>query len=296
MAFQLFTQLSSKIDQTTAAYVTDISSKAIAAITPVVSVGLSLAFILYGFLIIRGVIDMPIADFLNRYIRIGIITSIALTGGLYQKEIAELITTMPDELVSELISDTSNSDTMTRVIDKAAKKGFDRANEAFEESAFFDSNGLLYGIFGVIILLATSTLVAIGGALAFIILAKIALAILAGLGPLFIFALLWQPTYRFFEQWVTQMLNYVILIVLFATVFSVIMNIFGNYMNDLKFDGVQNVSYSLGGALILCITSVVLLLKLAGIAGNLAKGVTLGHMWLRQNMTSSYRGNRNARR
>ncbi|AGF75073.1 TrwI protein [Bartonella australis AUST/NH1] len=277
MAFQLFTQLSSKIDQTTAAYVTDISSKAIAAITPVVSVGLSLAFILYGFLIIRGVIDMPIADFLNRYIRIGIITSIALTGGLYQKEIAELITTMPDELVSELISDTSNSDTMTRVIDKAAKKGFDRANEAFEESAFFDSNGLLYGIFGVIILLATSTLVAIGGA--FIILAKIILAILAGLGPLFIFALLWQPTYRFFEQWMSQILNSIIIIVLFSALFSVVVNIFGNYLANLKFDGTQNVSYSLGGAFILSLFSIVLLLKLASIAGNLVKNIMLKQIW-----------------
>ncbi|WP_236839875.1 type IV secretion system protein, partial [Bartonella quintana] len=103
----------------------------------------------------------------------------------------------------------------TNLIDKVAEKGFDRASEAFEESAFLNADGLLFGLFGILILLATSFLVAIGGA--FILLAKIALILLAGLGPFFIIALLWQPTYRFFEQWIGQVLSYTILIVLLAT-------------------------------------------------------------------------------
>ncbi len=67
--------------------------------------------------------------------------------------------------------------------------------------------------------------------------------------------------------------------VLLATVSSLLMNIFANYMTDLKFDGKQNISYALGGAFILSIISIVLLLKLANIANALAKGITLGHLW-----------------
>ncbi|WP_406604053.1 type IV secretion system protein [Bartonella gliris] len=277
MDFKMFTQLFSKIDQTTKTYVTDISSKTIIAITPIVSIGLTIAFIVYAWLIIRGTIDMPVSGFLSRCLRISIITSIALTTGLYQQDIANLIIQMPNDLLNALINSPPSSDQLNTLIDKVAEKGFECASKAFEEAAFLDGDGLLYGLFGIIILLATSFLAAIGGG--FILLAKIALVLLVGLGPFFIIALLWQPTYRFFEQWIAQVLSYTILMVLLATIFSLMMNIFANYMTDLQFDGKQNVAYALGGALILSIISIVLLFKLSSIANALAKGVTFGHLW-----------------
>jgi len=294
VAFELFTPLFNKIDQTTATYVTDISSRAIAAITPVVSVGLTVGFITYGWLIIRGAVEMPVAEFLNRCLRIGIIVSIAMAGGLYQGEIANAITTVPDELASALLGSPTQGASAASLVDESAQKGFDRASEAFEEAGFFSSDGLLYGLFGIIILLATGLLAAIGGA--FLLLAKIALALLAGLGPLFILALIWQPTHRFFDQWAQQVLNYGLLIVLFAAVFGLLMNIFGSYMADLRFDGAQNVAYAIGGSVILSIVSVVLLLQLPSIASGLAGGVGLGYMWelraMRSGAGAAMRGGR----
>ncbi|UJM32348.1 type IV secretion system protein [Bartonella henselae] len=277
MNFTMFTQLVDKIDQTTQTYVTDISSEAIVTITPFVSIGLTIAFIVYGWLIMRGAIEMPLAGFLSRCLRISIITSIALTAGLYQKDIAKLFIEIPNDLASALINNPPQETQLNALIDKVAEKGFESASKAFEEAAFLDADGLLYGLFGILILLATSFLAAIGGA--FILLAKIALVLLVGLGPFFIIALLWQPTYRLFEQWIVQILNYTILVVLLATIFSLMMNIFANYMTNLEFDGKQNVGYALGGALILSIISIVLLLKLSSIANTLAKGFTFRHLW-----------------
>ncbi|UTO28313.1 type IV secretion system protein [Bartonella harrusi] len=277
MNFTMFTQLFNKIDQITATYITGISSQAIITITPIVSIGLTIAFIIYGWLVIRGTVDMPVSEFINRCFKASIITSIALTTGLYQNEIANLITKMPNDLLYALMPTTPQNSDFIKLIDKVAENGFKRASEAFEEAAFLDADGLLYGLFGILILFATSSLTAIGGA--FILLTKIALVLLVGLGPFFIISLLWQPTYRFFEQWITQILSYTILIILLATVFSFMMNIFAIYMNDLKFDGKQNVSYALGGALILSILSIMLLFKLSSIASALARGVTFEHLW-----------------
>ncbi|GAA4657766.1 type IV secretion system protein [Bartonella pachyuromydis] len=273
----MFSQLFKEIDQATNTYVTDISSNAIVIITPIVSVGLSIAFILYGYLVMRGAIDMPVSQLLSRCIRISIITSIALTAGLYQLEIKDFIIEAPNDLANALLSNSQNNHQLANLIDKVAEKGFKCASTAFEEAAFLDADGLLYGLFGILIMLATSFLTAIGGA--FILLAKIVLVLLVGLGPLFIISLLWQPTYRFFEQWITQILSYTILIIFLAVVSSILMSIFASYVTDLKFDGNQNVSYALGGALILSILSIVLLLKLSSIAHALAKGVTFGHLW-----------------
>ncbi|WP_019222931.1 type IV secretion system protein [Bartonella rattaustraliani] len=286
MNFKMFTQLFNAVDDVTKSYVTDISSKAIATITPFVSVGLTIAFITYGWLIIRGAVDMPVAAFLNRCLRITIITSMALTTGLYQPEITQLITDIPNDLLTTLLKNTITGTKLNSLIDTVAEKGFECASKAFEEAAFLDADGILYGLFGILILLATSFLAAIGGA--FILLTKIALVLLAGLGPLFIMALLWQPTYRFFEQWITQILSYTILTLLLATVFSLMMNIFANYVSDLKFDGQQNVGYALGGALILAIISIMLLLKLANVASSLAKGITFGHLWKLDNSRNNH--------
>ncbi|EJF80489.1 type IV secretion system protein [Bartonella doshiae] len=277
MDFRMFAQLFGHIDQATKTYVMDISSKVITTITPFVSISITIAFIIYGWLIMRGAIDMPVSEFLSRCLRISIITSMALSVGLYQNEIANLIIEMPHDLLSTLIKNPPDNNKLINLIDKVAERGFECASKAFEEAAFLDAGGLLYGLFGILILLATSFLAAIGGA--FILMAKIALILLVGLGPFFIIALLWQPTYRFFEQWIAQILNYTILIVLLATVFTLMMDIFANYMTDLKFDGKQNVGYALGGALILSIISIVLLFKLSSIANALAKGVTFGHLW-----------------
>ncbi|EJF74691.1 type IV secretion system protein [Bartonella alsatica] len=277
MAFIMFTDLFNKIDEITKTYVTDILSKSIITITPFVSIGLSIVFIAYGWLIIRGAIDMPIAEFLSRCLKISIITSIALTAGLYQSDIANLITEMPNNLSNALINNPLPNNELINLIDNVAEKGFDCASKAFEEAAFLNAGGLLYGLFGILILLATSFLAAIGGA--FILMAKIALGLLVGLGPFFIIALLWQPTYRFFEQWIAQILSYTIFIVFLASLFSLMMNIFANYVSDLAFDGKQNVGYALGGTLILSIISIILLLKLSQLANTLAKGVTFRHLW-----------------
>ncbi|WP_034987290.1 type IV secretion system protein [Bartonella florencae] len=283
MNFQMFSKLFSEIDRVTNTYIMDISSKTIIAITPIVSIGLTLGFIIYGWLVIRGAIDTPLAGLVNRFFRISVITSIALSAGLYQSDIKNLIKETPNDLVKTLVSNSApknnpkNKDDLAKIIDKVAEKGFECASKAFEEAAFLDADGLLYGLFGILILLATSFLTAVGGA--FILIANVAITLLVGLGPFFIVSLLWQPTYRFFEQWIAQILNYTILILLLATMSGLLMNIFANYMTDFKFDGQQNVSYALGGALILSIISIVILFKLSSIASALAKGVTLGHLW-----------------
>ncbi|WP_375645548.1 type IV secretion system protein, partial [Bartonella sp. AA56HLJMS] len=154
MDFTVFTQLFNKIDQITKTYVTDISSKAIVTITPFVSIGITIAFIIYGWLIIRGAIDMPLSGFVNRFLRISIITSIALTTGLYQPEITNLITQMPYELSKALIANPLDDKQLMNLLDKTAGGGFQYAGRLFQETVFFESNGLLYSLLGILILLA----------------------------------------------------------------------------------------------------------------------------------------------
>ncbi|WP_336278602.1 type IV secretion system protein [Bartonella sp. CB175] len=276
MALVMFTQLFGKIDDVINQYVTKTSSEAIIAIAPILSTAIAVSFIIYGWLIMRGVIEMPLTEFVNRCLRVSIITSIAFSAGWSQGGMSSFVSNLPTELSNALTGKTSQNEPFSNSLNKAAEEGFKRASEAFEESAFLGSDGLLYALFGILILVATSSLVAIGGAV--ILFSQSALSLLFALGPVFIIALLWQPTHRFFERWATQLLSYIILMILLSTVFKLMINIFAAYMEDLQFNGEQNVSYALGGALTLSIISIVLLLKLSSLASTLAKGITFGHL------------------
>lgn len=278
MTFELFTPLFDKIDKVTTTFVTDISSKVIVAITPIVSVGLTLSFIIYGMLIIRGAINMPVMEFLKKAIQISIITTLALSTGLYQQHIAEVIRATPDELVTGLIPSSSRGTeaSAAAIIDQTAATSFAKAGKAFSCAGFFGSEGLTYGLFGIIITITTGIFLAIGGAT--LLLTKIYLAILAGLGPLFIVSLLWQPTVKFFDVWIAQVMNYILLIVLFSAVFGLSISIYGSYMEDMEFDGITNVAQGLGGMVILSIAMIVILLQLPRLASSLAGGISLSYL------------------
>lgn len=285
--FAIVEPLFLKIDGLTQTFVSDISTRLIAEITPVVSVGLTLAFIAYGMLIMRGAIDMPVADFLNRCLRAGIIASIALAGGLYQTSIAGVIMSTPDAL-AQVVSGNAGGVSAANIIDQAAGKGAAYVSEAFGEAGFFSSEGLTYAAIGIIAALATAIVVGVGAV--FVTIAKVALAILVGLGPLFILALLWQPTARFFELWASQVLNYALTIVLFSVVFTLLMSIFNGYMAEARFDGVQNVGYTLIGMLVISVVSVGLLLQLPSIASGLAGGVGISYWYELRAMRSGVSG------
>jgi len=278
MAFTLFEPLFREFDSATATYVNDISTKMIATITPVISVGLTVGFLVYSLAVIRGTVQMPISDLLWRCFRIGVIVSIATAGGLYQSSIADAIISTPDALAQALVgSDAVNTSSAGGVLDATAGKAFDVAAKQWEKASVFSKQGIMYVAYSCMIIISTAVLISIGGA--FLIMAKVAIAILVGIGPLFIFMLLWQPTQRFFEVWAGQILNYGLLTVLTSALFLFLMGIYGNYMGDIKPDSnTMNAIYALAGALVITGVSALILLQLPSIAGALSGGLGLGYM------------------
>src|SRR5690606_17866859 len=110
----------------------------------------------------------------QRCLRIGIIVSIAVAGGLYQSQIADAIMAAPDAL-AQAISGNAGSVSAANVIDDSAKKGADYVSKAFEKASVFKENGLVYAAIGSIAALALTAIVGVGAV--FLIAAKVALAI-----------------------------------------------------------------------------------------------------------------------
>lgn len=275
--FRLFTDLFDRIDSVTDTYVSSMSSAAASAIAPVVAVGLTLTFIAFGLLIVRGAVQMPISEFLGKSIRIALIAGVALGSGMYQGQIANAIKTTPDALATALLPSEEKGQGAAAIIDQAAGAGYEKANEAWEKGGIFKEDGVLWYAVGLIIMLATTLFLAVGGA--FLLLAKLGLAVLAGMGPIFIAALLWQPTSRFFEAWTGQIVNYTVMVAIFAAAMGLMVDIFDSFVTDMQFDGVQNIAYNLGALCILSLAMVIALLQLPGIASALGAGASVGFLY-----------------
>ncbi|HTP25593.1 MAG TPA: type IV secretion system protein [Anaeromyxobacteraceae bacterium] len=284
--FRLFTPLFAEIDSVTKTFANDVSSRLIVAIAPVLSAGLTLWFLLWGILVMRGAIQQPVLEFLGKVVRTALIVSLALGAGLYQSTVAELLRTAPDELAvavageeptflygldnAPVVLGPEGSQREAALIDRAASQGFAKAEDAFEKGSLVTHQGFAFCTFGVLMILATVIMVGVGGAM--ILVAKVVLALLAALGPLFIAALLFEQTKRFFERWVAMTATYGLIIVLFACVFTFMLGIFGNYMTGVNLDGKMNMAYGIGGALVLTIVSVALLKELHHLAVGLGGG------------------------
>jgi type IV secretion system protein VirB6 len=278
--FRLFTPLFAELDRISMAFTRDVSSRLIVAITPVLSIALTIWFITWGVLVMRGVVQQPVRDFLGKVIRTALIVSVALGAGLYQRDVAEVIRTVPDELAAVVaggearlgvsLDPLSTESGQAALIDRAAGQGLAKAEDAFEKGGLMTQQGIAFYTFGVLMLLATVIMVGVGGAL--ILVAKVMLALLAGLGPLFIAALLFDATKRFFDRWVAMIATYGLVVVLFACVFTFMLGIFANYMAGVALDGTMNVSYGIGGALVLTIVSVAILKELHHLAVGLGGG------------------------
>jgi type IV secretion system protein VirB6 len=279
MDFHLFTDLFQHIDAVTQTFATDVSGRVITAAMPVIAAGLTLSFIFYGLLVARGAVEHSVKDFIWKCLKISIIVSIASAGGIYQSQIASAIQTAPDQFATALLPANTASTQGTQaatMIDQAAGEGFSKAGDAFEKAGIFSKEGLSYTAFGVLCLLSTALLTAIGGA--FILLAKIMLALLAALGPLFIFALLFKATTGFFERWVGHVLGFSMLIVFVSAVFGLMIQMFTTYMQQVSFDSQLNFAGTIGGCVILAVAFLFIIIKLPEYASGMVGGVAAG-LW-----------------
>ena len=64
-------------------YVSDVATNIIGAITPVTTSLLAIYVMLWGWVMIRGMITEPVTDGINRIVRLSLITGVALSVGRY---------------------------------------------------------------------------------------------------------------------------------------------------------------------------------------------------------------------
>jgi len=272
----IFQYLGKAITDAMNTYVNTTSSAMSSAIVPVVTVAVTIWVLLYGWATIRGAIQEPINEFAFKAVKISLILGIALAAGTYQSYVINTVNGVTNGLVS--IVAPSGTTNVYSGLDQLNQQGFDLVQKYWERGSSklpFDGWGdciaaLIAGACSAILLFI------MGG---YIILAQVAIDLILALGPPFIACLAFPPVARFFDSWLSKIVNYVLLMVLMAAISGFVMRVFGSYLTQI--DGALSGANQIGevfSLLVFCGAIVVVTLQAPQIAAGLGGGASLSGM------------------
>ena len=225
---------------------------------------LVLFLILYGLAIWRGLIKTPVQDIAWTGFKFAIIYGLVSTWGIFSVFIVDFITNTPDALAGVFLGKTGQ--TASGAIGAVYVTAIAAADAAMAQSGWFQP----YVLGGIILLTATLMVIF---SLFLIALSKIALAVLVGLGPLFILMMMFKPTQKIFEAWLQQVINYMLVILLTVGVLGLMAGIAANAVGLIPASGI-----TLGDivpAAVVFLVVFLLLTQVQSIASALGGGIAL---------------------
>lgn len=172
----------------------------------------------WGYLQVTGQIQEPVTDGLLRIARIVLVVGVGLRLWLYNSVIVDTFFNAPQALASAV---TGSQDSVT-IVDQIIFTGGDAAASLIAKGGILDGNFSYYlGGFAVYIAVGIAAVYT----MFLLSLAKIALSVLLALGPLFIGMLLFQASRRFFDAWISQLVNYALIAVLATLAVALLMHL-----------------------------------------------------------------------
>jgi type IV secretion system protein VirB6 len=227
---------------------------------------LVLYVLLYGFAILRGAIAEPVMDFAVRSLKLALIVMLATTAAYSTYVTTPLFHTLPDSL-TQAISGSSTPDVGT-----AFDQFFSRANYL---GAKIGKTATPVDLLPLLIAGAVFVVGALAAALGFgvVLLAKVALALIIALGPIFVACALFDASRRFFFGWLSQAVNYVVLFALVITILQLILA-----MVAARWSDIDSQDPTTGGLIFVAVSllAAIFFLQVPAIAAGIAGGASAG--------------------
>ena len=172
----------------------------------------TLYVIIYGYLILRGSIHDPVMEFAFRAIKLAIIVMLVKNAGQYQTYVTNIFfDVLPREIAQALNTGTAPS---ASTFDSLLDKGQESASSIWKHSSW--PVDIVTGAAGMMVIGVSFLVAGIGYVVS--LYARLALAIILAIGPIFIALAMFQSTRRFTEAWIGQLANFVVLQVLVVAV------------------------------------------------------------------------------
>ena len=205
----MFTWVGAQFNSILGTYVLGVVSALMTAIAPIALTAMTLWVALYGWAVLRNEVSETVPTFLWKVFKIGLVLAFALQAGFYISNVSDTADALASGVAATFLPAAANPMTVSSPYAML---------DAFNDQASLLVIDLLKdaGITRLDLLLA-AVVCSIGNvvflciALFVVTLAKLFLTFVIAIGPIFILCLAWRPTARFFDSWLSMVLNSVVL-------------------------------------------------------------------------------------
>jgi type IV secretion system protein VirB6 len=264
--FAIFQPAYGFVDSKLDLFLNERASSVMAQVSGPLRAALVLYVLLYGFAILRGAIQEPFMDFVVRSIKLAFIYMLATTVAYSTYVTQPLFHVLPDTL-TQAISGSGVPD-VGSAFDQFFARAAYLAEKIWNKATPINFAPL---ILSAVVYIVGALAAAIGFGV--VLIAKVALALLVALGPIFVACALFDATRRFFFGWISQAVNYLVLFALIITVFQLILSLVAQQWSSI--DGSDPMA---GGLLFvaLCLLGSIFFLQTPAIAAGIAGGASAG--------------------
>ena len=265
-SFAIFQPANTFIDGQLDVFLNARASAAMAEVSGPLRAALVLYVLLYGIAILRGAISEPIMDFAVRSVKLALIYTLATTAAYSSFVTEPLFHGLPDTLARASGGETVGD------VGAAFDQFFARAAYLADKIGKTATPlNLLPWIVAAVVCVVGALAAAVGFGV--VMIAKVALALLVALGPIFIACALFEATRRYFFGWLSQAINYLILLALILTVFQLVLSLV-----DQQWGQIDSGDPMIGGLLFiaLCLLGAIFFLQTPAIAAGIAGGASVG--------------------
>lgn len=286
----VFQYLFGLVDKASSHYINNGSQNIIEYITPIFNTAAILLVVIWGYRVLFGQSNDILTEGIFKTMKIMFILLIALTIGNYQDIVINVLKNTPVELAKILssslgISSNYGSDGgIASSLDTSFDRLFLLVKTAWNKAGVFDGNVGFY-IMGLILLLGGGFLLLY---IAFYsVMSLLMTSVLLALGPLFIIAVLFNTTQRFFESWLGLVLNFGLVLILSTSMGMLIlsfaekamMNMSANPSGETLTDKALSASMTLGNISVVAVIfgfSILIMKQVPSASAALGGGVALG--------------------
>jgi len=205
----MFSWVGTKFDAILSTYVLGVVSTLMTAIAPIALTAMTIWVTLYGWAVLRNEVSETLPVFMWKVFKTGLVLAFALQSGFYISNVSDSANALAMGVASTFVPagvDPATVSTPYALLDKFNDDASAQVADIMKEASMFRLD-----------LLLAAAIFSIGSvcflciALFVVTLAKLFLTFVIAIGPLFILCLAWRPTARFFDSWLSMVLNSVVL-------------------------------------------------------------------------------------
>ena len=205
----MFSWVGTQFNNILSSYVLGVVSTLMTALAPIALSAMTLWVAFYGWAVLRNEVSETVPSFLWKVFKMGLVLAFALQAGFYISNIADTADALAMGVATTFLP--AAADPLTIASPYALLDTFnDRASKLVLD-LLRDAGVTRLDLLFAAVVCAIGNVVFLCIALFVVTLAKLVLTFVIAVGPIFVLCLAWRPTSRFFDSWLSMLLNTVVL-------------------------------------------------------------------------------------